>query len=165
MARTYDDPEYPPMGHGFPRSYIPHTPQEILYDHERILGSSARMYSQGMTMLRQPRVESTAYTMVTSEGLGSTYIPGTTYAQVKTGTGQNLVLRNFILQPPWLAISIDLALAGLGGYILWQSREKEDMIIGAAAVILGGGLLAHKIWLVSSDPVVSYKEEAVSTEE
>lgn len=153
------------MGHGFPRSYIPHTPEEILYDHDRILGSRARMYSQGVTMLRQPRVESTAYTMVTNEGLGSTYLPGTTYAQVKTGFGQNLKLENFILQPPWLSIAIDLALLGVGVYTFARATKKAERIGSAVAIAAGGGLLAHKIWLVSGPPVVSYKEEAVSTEE
>lgn len=56
---------YPRMGRGFPRRYIDITPQEILYDPTRILGGGrVYMVPTGETILRQPRRESTGYTMV-----------------------------------------------------------------------------------------------------
>lgn len=159
MSVFGNDPEYPKMGHGFPRSYIPQTPSEILYDHDRILGSRAKMYSQGETMLRQPRLETTAYTMVTDDGMGSYY------AQMKTGKGDRLRLENAIVEAPWIPITMDLALLALGVYTFWTSQKKVQKVIGGAAVILGGGMLGYNIWLMSGAPEISYKEEAVSTEE
>jgi hypothetical protein len=153
------EPEYPEMKHGFPRSYIPQTPQEILYDHDRILGSRARMYSQGETMLRQPRLETTAYTMVT-EGELDGY-----FAQMKTGKGDALKLANAIVEAPWVPFMMDLALLGLGLYTFWVGRENMQKVIGGGAIILGGGMLGYHTWLVSGSPEISYKEEAVSTEE
>jgi hypothetical protein len=62
--------EYPPMGHGFPRSYSDTTPQEILYDHGKVLGACARIVDTGRTVLRQPRLETTLY----RQELGMAYV-------------------------------------------------------------------------------------------
>jgi len=53
--------KFPPKGWDFPRRYIDITPEEILYDPGRILGTrvSAQLRTTGDTILRQPRVEST----------------------------------------------------------------------------------------------------------
>jgi len=52
--------KYPRIGRGFPRRYIDITPDEILYDPDRILsrGVQVRRTPTGETVLREPRVES-----------------------------------------------------------------------------------------------------------
>ena len=74
--------EYAPMEHGFPRNYIDITPQEILYDPVRVLGSpctmGGRLRSSGRTILVQPRLETTAYTMgAPPEGYGKVVLDHT----------------------------------------------------------------------------------------
>jgi hypothetical protein len=58
------DPRFPYKGKGFPRRYMETTPQEILYDPTRIMGTqiSAKLTPTGRTVLRQPRLETQAYT-------------------------------------------------------------------------------------------------------
>lgn len=60
--QRFDSPVYPRMGRGFPRQYIDHTPQEILYDPTRIMGRGirARLIPTGETVLHQPRLEAEA---------------------------------------------------------------------------------------------------------
>jgi len=56
--------ELPPMGHGFPRQDMDVTPQEVLYDHDKILGGPEHTYQispPGPTVLQQPRVETSLY--------------------------------------------------------------------------------------------------------
>lgn len=54
---------YPPKGWDFPRQYVSTTPSEILYDPGRVLGTPSRMVSLRYTVLRQPRLETTAMRM------------------------------------------------------------------------------------------------------
>ena len=79
MIRISDyEPSYPPMEHGFPRRYIDITPQEILYDPTRVLGSQCpparTMVSTGRTVVRQPRLETTAYRYI--DGVDFVYLMG-----------------------------------------------------------------------------------------
>lgn len=53
-----------PMGHDFPRRYVDETPDEVLWDPTKILGSyglQAFRGQPGQTELHQPRVESSTY--------------------------------------------------------------------------------------------------------
>ena len=62
---------YAPKGWDFPRLGLEITPDEILTDRNRVLGRGiqARMEYTGRTVLRQPRVETTAVRMISgSEG-------------------------------------------------------------------------------------------------
>lgn len=62
----FNSPIYPRIGRGFPRRYVDTTPDEILYDPDRILsrGIAARLIHTGQTELYQPRVESEAMTEI-----------------------------------------------------------------------------------------------------
>jgi hypothetical protein len=53
----------PKMGHDFPRHFIDETPEEILFDAERIFarGVTVTRTTDGETVLNQPRIESTGY--------------------------------------------------------------------------------------------------------
>lgn len=65
-ARSFTTWRLPRMGHGFPRRAMDITPQEELYDHERILGGSescVEISPPGRTVLQQPRLETSAYRM------------------------------------------------------------------------------------------------------
>jgi hypothetical protein len=66
FIRDDRDPRFPRKGIGIPRRYIDITPDEILYDPVRIMGTQigARMYPTGETILRQPRLETNASTEV-----------------------------------------------------------------------------------------------------
>lgn len=53
-----------PMGHGFPRRDMDITPQEVLYNHDKVLGGREFAYKispPGPTVLQQPRVETSLY--------------------------------------------------------------------------------------------------------
>ena len=54
---------YAKMGHEMPRQYVDVTPAEVLYS-SNILGSRAIMIPLPYTVLRQPRLESTAYNQI-----------------------------------------------------------------------------------------------------
>ena len=61
---------YPPKGWDMPRRYVSITPDEVLYDHMRVLSSPAsRLTSMRYTILQQPRLETTAMRMETFRGL------------------------------------------------------------------------------------------------
>jgi hypothetical protein len=66
FIRDDRDPRFPRKGIGIPRRYIDITPDEILYDPVRVMGTQigARMYPQEETILRQPRLETNAITQV-----------------------------------------------------------------------------------------------------
>jgi len=54
---------YPSKGWDFPRGYVSITPHEALTDMTRVLGAPVRMKSLRYTVLRQPRLETTAMRM------------------------------------------------------------------------------------------------------
>ena len=62
---------YPPMGKGFPTTYNPQTPSEILNDN-RVLAAPVRMERAGYTVLRQPRIETEAVRMIGMGDAGDT---------------------------------------------------------------------------------------------
>ena len=61
-------PKYAKMGWDFPRRYIDITPDEVLYDPDRVLGTrvAARLKPSGQTALHQPRVETSNFQQVES---------------------------------------------------------------------------------------------------
>ena len=63
---THAKGRYAPQGWDFPRNEVEITPDEILYDRHRVLGRGiqASMEYTGVTILRQPRVETTAIRMM-----------------------------------------------------------------------------------------------------
>jgi len=63
-AQSFTTNRLPPMGHGFPRNAVNVTPQEELYDHDRILSGREfceKISPPGPTVLQQPRLETSAY--------------------------------------------------------------------------------------------------------
>jgi len=58
--------DFAPMGHGFPRDGVDITPAEILSEPYRVIGryEDVVVQPEGFTVLRQPRLETTAIRMI-----------------------------------------------------------------------------------------------------
>lgn len=135
------------MEHGFPRSYISSTPQEILYDHERVLGGK-KIVSTGTTVLRQPRLETTAYQEVS--GLQD-------FVQVKRQESGKLVLENAFLENPYRSIASELLILGLASYIFFTSENTFMKVVAAGAGVLSLVDLFIKVPKLWTEPTTAYQ--------
>lgn len=149
------DPSYPKMGHGFPRNYIPNTPQEILYDHERVLGARVKMEDTGITVLRQPRLETTSYRQVTELG---------GVIQIRKQNGSSVTLDKAILEAPFQFFATQAVVIGLSAYIFLTTPYVALRFVAAAAglnSLYQAGVAAYEL---SQDPKVAYQETRPSLE-
>lgn len=147
---------YPKAGRGFPVSYNPQTPSEILSD-DRILGASSKMTGRGYTVLRQPRLETEAMTMVEGEGMGE-------LVQIKSGEGQSLTLKNKLLVDPLQQVIMNLLLLGGSLYIVFSTPYIGIRVAGTV-VAMGSGLNLISLFKdVSSEPTTAYTQVRPSYE-
>jgi hypothetical protein len=136
------------MEHGFPRSYVDTTPQEILYDHDRVLGARVKIMSTGETVLRQPRLETTLYQQIS--GIGD-------LVQLKRQEGKQLVLESAFMVPPYRMIVSELIILGLSSYIFFTSDSKAAKIISASSGIVSLITALKDIYSLSQEPKVAYQ--------
>lgn len=136
------------MEHGFPRRYISSTPQEILYDHGRVLGGRVKIVDTGTTVLRQPRLETTAYR---EEPLLGEVV------QIKRQEGGTLVLENVVLESPYQSIAGDLVILGLASYVFFTTQNTIMKVISIGAGMLGIFGLVTKISQLAKEPTTAYQ--------
>lgn len=143
------------MGHGFPRRYISVTPQEVLYDHDRVLGARVKMTDTGKTILRQPRLETTAYTQITEMG---------NLVQIRRQEGKSVVLDNAFLQEPFRYFATELVIIGMSTYLFLNTPYKVMKAISLVAGVNSLIQVARGIYELSRDPEVAYQKVNPSVE-
>jgi len=119
--------EYPSMDHGFPRRYSPDTPEEILYDHGKVLGSRVRIVDTGRTILRQPRLETTLYRQ---EFYGMGYIvrgpQGEFYGRYELPPDPSRIPPYAIVEREDKSMTIFQGMEGGGGGHHWGGRRRHS---------------------------------------